>query len=1177
MGYNVRSALNLQVQSKPSVRELSTSRFTVTQTDGVVTVVTSSAATDEQRAARRQSARQSAGLAPQVVEVGDYTSLPASKRDVFLTGSHGLTSQYPAILLTSPRTAKVVDTGTGLTTTPFIIDLNNEIKKSIERDVKDALDQNSSLLQLSTAQYDQNVQIARQYADLCLQAALSKDKLINLLNISNVNTSQNAYFRAFNLIGERYDYLKSKNNVVDYFKSINEDYNTDVLQSGTNTQSIAQILKTIYFYFLFGDMEFIKNYSDEHINAAKEGIIDGYLSSFYVEQIRNLRKISPKTIEIGGDNVRSVQLYDNGTPIFDFSNFKNADKITSLVRLVQRDLTIHGIRNQEFEITGSNGQTSLSILGNYTSLYSQVKDYESATSEDKDVVPTGYRNINEILESSNSSRGLSFERRASSSQLFRDALVAIDPMGKSYGKFDATKGIDYLIYNDLATANLTPEFADLLRTANQYDLYAREINDLVFNTILLNQDAQRAIINKIKDYFLSFIRGSGINTDEISSNGSAFRIACFVMAASDDKIMSRLFRLLCALDKKLNGDDLNQKEIDEASTKLSNSVLSRPNTTITIGDNNVPIRGTQVSRTITNTNFSTTYMQDEDSSFQTFHNVIRETEKVLINDIENFQAFFKARTTFGLTLTRDARTFVILNLFLSIFREMSMSVNYLSTDLSMKLTYYPDQFKALKLAIENDELAPSELDAAINQYLANSTNFSDANRAQNFKDSVRYLQSTYFNSIVQKINQQNQICFDLVNLLASHSNQIVNQAQDFKTKVESVSNLLRDNQLQNTESLLNAVQAEQAFLKKNLNDRYSSLLRGATYLPTAIDHNAGQALNTKTIVATYPVLNDALSNAVTSKFLIAVGIPTGLLETLRYQNTASTTEHLYSIDLIFKKIQVTQREEDTRTFEAFVTKGYTFSTRVFINEGAQLIGGPDTKTSEMTNYSQIYNATKFKVIDDNGNYRDVAVTDLESILGSRRIVENHFMSHYSKLLLKTTAGITLDEEVFDLVPQTRRYPDAAQDANYTTIVDRIANKYADTSEGQLNKERVLRDLSRAIQLAPAQHKTSMMVSKTFERIHVIPVDIGDIADQLQMERENISFISVVAQIRLDDSQPPISFDESTTRRRYAGAVQDAVTTFTQTDARSQGVDSVGINAMIETSNQFGGRLGGNRR
>lgn len=1194
MGYNFRnSTANLQVQPKrdSTTTDVATNAFRDAQSASeaarasiIASEITKNLGSRGPQLAGRTSSRGVTGNIQQRQNYGnmlqqmlesdkDYSLLDASTRDVYLTASHGLTSQYPAILLTSPRSSKVVDVGTGLTSTPFIIDLNNEVKKSIERDVKDALDQNTDLLQLSSIQYDQNVQIARQYADLCLQTALSKDKLIKLLNISNVNASQNFYFRSFNLIGERYDYLKSTSNVIDYLKSINEDYNTDVLLLGTNTQSVTQILKTVYFYFLFGDMSFVKSrYSADPIFAAREGIIDGYLDSFYVNQIRNLRKIVPETIEIDDVNVRSVQLYDNGSPIFDFSPFKNPDKITSLVRLVQRDLTIHGLRDQQFGITGSIGVTAQDILGDYTSVYSQVKDYEGPTSGDRDVVATGYRNINEILESSNATTGFRSETRASSSQRFRDTLVSIDSEGKSYGKFDVVKGIDYLIYNDLVRSNSSPAFTDLLTTTNLYESYTRQINDLVFNTILLNQSV---IIDKIKDYFLSFIRGSGINTDEISSSASAFRIACFVMAADDDRIMSRLFRLLCALDKKTNGDDLNEEEIRAARKKLADDIFDK--TSVEIGNSNVSIRGTEATRDILSMTYTTayTYMQDEDSSFQTFHNVIRETEKVLIDDIDNFQSFFKAKTSFGLTFDRDARTFVILNLFLSIFREMSMTVEYSSTDQKMRVKYYPDQFKALKISLENAELSPTELDSAINQYLANSTNFSDANRAQKFKDSVRYLQSTYFNSIVQKINQQNQVCLDLVNLLANHAQQISDQAQDFKTKVESVSNLLQTSQLLDKESLLNSVQSEQAFLKKNLVDRYSSQLRGATYLPAAIDHNAGQALNTKTVVLTYPVLNDPISDLVTRKFLIAVGIPTGLMEVLRYQNTVSTSEHLYSIDLVFKKIQVTQEEEDTSRFDSFVTKGYTFSTRVFINEGTQLTGGPDTKSSELTNYAQIYSATKYKVIDDSGNYRDIAVPDLEQVLGNSKIVENHFVSHYSKLLLKTTAGITLDEEVFDLVPQARRYPDAAQDANYTTIVDRASVKYPDTPEGQLNKERAQRDLSRAIQLAPNQHKTSMMVSKTFERIHVIPIDISDIVEQLQMAREDIAFIDVVAKIRLEDSQPPVTFEDAPTRRSYTGAIQDAATAITQTDVRSQGADSVGINAMVESSNRFGGRLGGN--
>jgi hypothetical protein len=253
----------------------------------------------------------------------------------------------------------------------------------------------------------------------------------------------------------------------------------------------------------------------------------------------------------------------------------------------------------------------------------------------------------------------------------------------------------------------------------------------------------------------------------------------------------------------------------------------------------------------------------------------------------------------------------------------------------------------------------------------------------------------------------------------------------------------------------------------------------------------------------------------------------------------------------------------------------------------------DTKTAELSNYEQVYAATKFKVIDDTGAYRDITVADLERIMGSDTIVKNHFTSHYAKLFLKTVTGITLDEECFDLIPQARTYPDASQLANYTTIADGINSNFPASQEGQLNRERVLLDLSRAIQLAPQQHKTSMMISKTFERIHVIPIDINDLLNPigsfLGTEAENISdndiaFIDVVAKIRLEDAQPPVSFEDAPASRSYSNSLGErgdrSVTTpnvISQFDAASQSAASVGINAMIETSNRFGGRLGGYRR
>jgi len=514
----------------------------------------------------------------------------------------------------------------------------------------------------------------------------------------------------------------------------------------------------------------------------------------------------------------------------------------------------------------------------------------------------------------------------------------------------------------------------------------------------------------------------------------------------------------------------------------------------------------------------------------------------------------------------------------------------------MKIEYRPQQFAILKFALENMESTPDQLDATLNQYIADTADFFssfafgqagvDADAAIAFKNDVRYFHSQYFNAIVQKIDQQNQTCIDMSNFLVNHAGQIKNQLAVVTSTMQSVAAAIASNGFQQTDAILNATQLEQAFLKINLVDRYTNLLRGAPYLPSAIDHNTGQAINTKTVVATYPVLTDPTSDAVTRKFLIAVGMPTGLLETLRYKNAVTATEHLYTIDLIFKNLQVSEEQE---ALGSYVTKSYTFSSRIFVNEGSQLIGGADTKDAELTNYEQVYAATKFKVIDDTNAYRDVTIADLERIMGSDIIVKNHFTSHYAKLFLKTVTGITLDEECFDLIPQTRTYPDPDQLANYTTIVDGINGNFPASQEGQLSRERVLLDLSRAIQLAPQQHKASMMVSKTFERVHVIPIDITDLLNPIGSTNDrptenDLAFIDVVAKVRLEDAQPPVSFEDAPVSRAYANALGESgdrmVTSpnvISQFDAATQSASSVGINAMIETSNKFGGRLGGYRR
>jgi len=1181
MGYRFsKTASNLQVQSKTIVKDTLATRLQGTFEGGVFAVTSSRPATTEERISRRLSARETSGARTnQINQIGDYTVLPESSRDVYLTSSYGLTSLYPTILLTSPRTSKVVDVDTGLTTTPFIIDINNEIKKIVERDVKAVIDQNTSLLQLTTAQYDQNVQSARQYADLCLQTALIKDRLISLLNIISISTTNQGLTQGYTINGEDYQFLSGKQNIFEFLKENDElgQISLEDWEIGSNTKNVAQILKLLTEQIVLGKTEV--PYSDESI---KTTLINGRNSPGTVDRVKKLQTINPAT-ELDEFTGRTLIYYDAAANIRNIrmSDYQDgtAENITDMVRLVQRDLIIQSVKEQLISLVNVRSRNIEDALAQIVGKY---KDYRGQSTPFIDSLDNGVNNVNDFIQSSNAYDAIN--------------LLVANIDGRKIGKIDLGEGTDYLINNNLVQTATAPAFQEIINFSNDYAAFTLKLR-LFYQLIYRDDDVRKTVVKNIRDMLLTFINGSKIDTDDLASNASATRIGCFMAAAYNDDVAKKLFRLMCVLDK-INNYGLNTPADHPQSDELNGAInalireedvnrgiergaIRPPSDKEWVYENSglMPISAEEV--TYGDFSIEKEYFEQVGSvSFLNFHNLARRLEQNFLGESytqnERNEDYYKKatlKTDFSLGLSRDARAFVFYAHFLDMLRQCSYKVNIEDYyDYEMTIEYRPAEFKLLKFIAENYDVDSETLSRLAFDFATDKFTTD-----QNFGTAVVGLRNKYFGSPIEKINNQEQTCLDIINILASHASQIGQTAQQFKSNVNEIYRIASTNNLVGRYSLLNDTQIEQAFLKKNIVDRYSSLLRGASYLPSAIDHNVGQALNTKTVVATYPNLNDPLNEALTRKFLIAVGIPTGLMEALRYQNIASTSEHLYSIDLTFKNLQITQEEEEASTFEAFVTRGYTFSTRIFVNEGSQLIGGADTKASELTNYSQIYSATKYKVIDDGGNYRDIDFSDLERIIGDRKIIDNHLMSHYAKLLLKTTAGFTLEEEVFDLVPQVRRYPDSAQDANYTTIVDLITDRYPNTPEGQLNKERVLRDISRSIQLAPDQHKTSMMVSKTFERIHVIPIDVSDIINQLQIRREDIAFLDVFANIRLEDSQPPIAFEEAPTRRSYASARQDALTIFRETDVRSQGIDSTGINAAIESSNRFGGLLGGNNR
>ena len=1154
MGYRFRTARTVQSQT---VRAASNSRLQPTVEDGKFTIKETRPATQDDRDARRRSAREN---------MSDYALLPSSTRDLYLTGSHGLTTRYPTILLTTPRTANIVDVASGLTTTPFIINLNNEVKKTTENKVKEIITAYSDQQGLTYEQFNQNARIAAHYADNCVKASIEKDRIINLTSILNVDVTQNLRNEFTDTInGQPYKFLRELPSVEDFIKSFYETIKIESFTGGSresrNTKAVVQLLKFLYNQLLIGSLV-VESTNSNYAERSDDliGDVDPYLNTAIKSIKSKFGRLDPPTSE--WEN--SIESYISNTSI-----------LTDLVRIVQRDLIIQGESGRLRASLGTillNASTAQSALGKIIGRY---RDQNLLPLPYGSLLASGYANINDFVDDT-------------ADQPLSHPVFVNSSTSERFNYLDIVGGHDYLVYDDLIDNINTSSLDNLNRFAFNYALLAQRLT-LFYKLIAKSDRIRNTVVKIMTSNFVTLINESQLYTDTFTSEAKAARMGALIAASDSPSIARYLFNLIC-LQERSNSNDTAEKD------DLFRILQAYGSTEC---DGSLQVQGSISEGGEGWFTFDKSYL--EGGIFRTFHKIAEELENALAVDTLDNDGVNK--TEFGLAFTRDTRAFIFYQFFLKLLRRFYINLDIVPGlfVIDMRIKYKPEQFTSLVVALENYDKNTEEFNNFLNSetithpwqdYSSGGFGLTIVPPEQEpIKNDAKTFHSTYIRPIIEKINRQEQNCIDLVNLITSHATQMQQSAASFTEYVNSIRRDIRNYDLVDKESLINAVQTEQAFLKKHLVERYSNFLRSANYLPAAIDHNTGQASNMSTVVQTSNIFEDQVSATLTKKFVVVVGLPTGLLESLRYENVMSTSEHLYNIDLVFRNIQRTEKFEENARLEnedLYVTKSYTFSSRVFVSEGSQFFNGPDTKTTSLTNYEQIKNATKFKVYDDQGDYVDATNSQLAEILNST-IVNNHIDSHYGKLLLKTVSGISTDEEIFDLVPQDRVYPDESNLSVYTTLADITEANTGFTAEDQLNKERVLRDLSRSAQLSPKQHMISMMSSKTFERVHAIMVDVSEILSNpiIGDNRSNrgISFISVVAKVSLAESQPPIRFDttENTRTRSFANALGERgdskVTPIEagQYDLASQSAASVGINKMVEMNNKFGGRLGGYHR
>lgn len=1206
MGYNIKSPTVVTAQSKkktkiPTGQAAAVTQSTITQATTATRQQNTRDARFQRRSADGGEDRSVSPFGTKVTEVGDASSgnqgilsrqgvnpntgrtfqetverpdigeisLTPEKRDIYLSGSHGLTSYYPNIILTTHRNLSPVGT------TPvsnLLIDLNGAIKKAVEYDASEALRTFSSTLGINTDTYDQNIQNADEYSNLCLIAATDKDRLIQLFGIEQISSSPTrAEFRNENPIGGApYDFLTSIEDVKNYLISyIASNYPTFLFDTGTNTQKIAQLLKTYYYHVLYGALEF------EGDAPYENGQLPGFLPDLYTDAISDLKEISPD----GDQAVKFSRTFNQlGTASISISN------MISLVRLVSRDLVIQSKKDtiESLYPSGTIQNTAANIVGQYRNAGDTVVGFAYNRNNPFN---QGANNVSDVINLFN---------------VVQPVFVKIEP-GENFGKLDVGPGTDYLVYNELTREGNNTRL-DVIDDFNSlYRSFAQKLYG--FNSIVASTDDVRlSLFNNMCALIMSFANTfDGANDND----GSIMRMGYLIRAVKDDSFANKLFRFICARDKKKNipsnatQDYKNkvQQELDTSGDNLfkqfdeyefSNSGYKRwaSYSEFDTGEEWDETETVDVEKNHQN--------EDGSTSFDTFHKTIRQTEDDLRIIFENQN---RSLTSYGLSLTRDARAYVIYKFFLKLLGQLSSSATLRPSvgDNEISVSYKTYQFRALKSAIDNRAISPS----AYSQKLNDAALVEDilSNELDIFRVAARYYHQI-FHALYTQINLQDQICYDLVNIFVNHAYELTAAANKANDSIAKVNEKIISLGIDSEESLLNAIQREQAYLKKHIVSLYSNPLRGAQYLPSAVDYTQGQAQNVKTMISCVPELADAIDvnnpgqGASNRKYLITVGIPSGLIEKLRYESTGVVSEHMISVNLKFRNLQRKQIDYDAATMQdidpdTFISKSYKFSTRLFIEEGSQAADSSDIVASTMTNADSIYARTTYKVFDDAGSYKKVDYRAAVAILGDA-VVKQHVKSHYANLILQSCNGVNVREHTFNLIPQNQVYPDpvaAGLPDNYSTLIDLITPRFGTDAEALLYKQRVEQDLARSRQFSPNQHLKNMTTSKTYERIFTIPVDFDALAiefpdDFARALTSDFIFFDVVAEVSLEAAQPPIVIlDQSRTRPSrqsdYNVATQSA-RSLIETSIDQLDVTSAGINSVIEVSNKFRGIFGGSR-
>jgi hypothetical protein len=740
-------------------------------------------------------------------------------------------------------------------------------------------------------------------------------------------------------------------------------------------------------------------------------------------------------------------------------------------------------------------------------------------------------------------------------------------------------GIDYLIFDELVAEKSNVSFNNLERWTTDYVTFSdniRSINSLVLSNESSTDIKNQLLMRKIADQILGWINAGQLNT--LAPGGdqkSRFRLACFLVAAKpgNEKFAADLFSLMCLDDKLKDPRGLPDMNYINILIRLRDAAIDRViyglwksegnNVFENSGNSTYDFKTSQSGYTNSEIVFDLTIDKTTDAryalsvspgadtgtktSLGIAHRAVRETETAL--GITRPAGDFRVSTSYSNSISRDARAFVVYKFLLNIMSNFNFRVNAIvrrqddnnlleeardqvrnavadfysaigattesieaeirppQPDVTLRMRFQSGQFEALKRALEKMAILPQNLS---DDSIGNTTPFDPAK----LRSVTRKIHSSYVNAGYTQLDISSQISQNLCDSISQH-------AQILKSGFSSLDRSMSDaktsaRKLEIRSNFLQCTQREQAELMRYHVSRYRTII-DSTSLPTAVDISVGQIKNTKTVIKTHPVLSNVGRNGDSTKQLIAIGIPTGCIESLRYKNTLSTQESNIDIILQYKNVQLNEDQERDNKLK-IPEDVFKFSTRLFIDEGSKKMNSADSNYRSLKTWEDVFKATRFKVFGDSGKLASLSYDEVLRIFG-QEIVNNHLLSYYSGLLLKSFNGIIIDETVFNMGTRIPSFVDRDKAETYKGLVisESGTTKYISslsTEEGRQNIKRIYTDVSRSYNFSADLYQNLSIAPKVFERIFIIPVDLKR---SLSPNTAEI-FVNVFSRVRLSKRQ-----------------------------------------------------------